>query len=343
MFTKQRRARVTTTQEPPAPQADAQEYSTHPGAAANRLFGGMSTLAASLILVTLAAVATFLVIEAWPAMTSSAAELSDSVHWLGTERGETLIATIGFLVYGTVLISAIALLIATPLSIGIALFISHYAPRRLAQGLGYLIDLLAAIPSVVYGLWGAIVVIPVLQPFYSFLSSYLGWIPLFAPADDGTVSGTGRVAMSAGIVLAIMIIPIITAVTREVFLQTPTLHEEAALAMGATRWEMIKMAVFPFGRSGMIGATMLGLGRALGETMAVYMILSPGLTFSPYILQAAQHNTIASYIALQFPEANSDGVSALITMGLALFVITLLVNMLARWIVSRRADFDGAN
>ena len=334
---------MTTTQDPPASPAVVDEYSTHHGAAANTVFRGLSSGAAVLILVTLAAVATFLLIEAWPAITSSSAELSDQVHWLGTESGETLLATIGYLVYGTVLISAIALLIATPLSIGIALFISHYAPRKLSQGLGYLIDLLAAIPSVVYGLWGAIVVIPVLQPFYQFLADYLGWIPLFAPGDDGTVSGTGRVAMSAGIVLAIMIIPIITAVTREVFLQTPTLHEEAALAMGATRWEMVKMAVLPFGRSGMVGATMLGLGRALGETMAVYMILSPGLTFSANILQPAQHNTIAAYIALQFPEANSSGVAALITMGLALFVITLLVNMLARWVVSRRADFDGAN
>ncbi len=332
---------MTSTQEPPV--ADVNEYSTHPGATVNRVFGGVSAGAASLILVTLAAVAGFLLLEAWPALTSSAADLSANVHWLGTESGETLLATIGYLVFGTILISAIALLIATPLSIGIALFISHYAPRKLSQGLGYLIDLLAAIPSVVYGLWGAIVVIPVLQPFYQFLADNLGWIPLFAPGADGTVSGTGRVAMSAGIVLAIMIIPIITAVTREVFLQTPTLHEEAALAMGATRWEMVRMAVFPFGRSGMVGATMLGLGRALGETMAVYMILSPGLTFSANVLQASQHNTIAAYIALQFPEANNSGVSALITMGLALFVITLLVNMLARWIVSRRADFDGAN
>lgn len=334
---------MTTTQEPAAPEVAVQEYTTHPGALANRAFGGLSAGAASLILVTLAAVATFLLIEAWPAMTSSTADLSDQVHWLGTESGETLIATIGYLVYGTILISAIALLIATPLSFGIALFISHYAPRRLAQGLGYLIDLLAAIPSVVYGLWGALVVIPVLQPFYQWLSEALGWIPLFASADDGSVSGTGRVALSAGIVLAIMIIPIITAVTREVFLQTPVLHEEAALAMGATRWEMVRMAVIPFGKPGMIGATMLGLGRALGETMAVYMILSPGLSFSPNILQAAQHNTIASYIALQFPEANAAGVSALITMGLALFVITLLVNMLARWVVSRRSEFSGAN
>jgi phosphate transport system permease protein len=334
---------VTTTQEHSAPDAAVQDYTAHPGAFANRAFGGLSATAASFILLTLAAVATFLLVEAWPAITSSGSELADQIQWIGTDSGERLIEIIGFLVFGTVLISAIALLIATPLSVGIALFISHYAPRKLAAGLGYLIDLLAAIPSVVYGLWGAIVVIPVLQPFYQFLADYLGWIPLFAPADDGTVSSTGRVALSAGIVLAIMIIPIITAVTREVFLQTPTLHEEAALAMGATRWEMVRMAVFPFGRSGMIGATMLGLGRALGETMAVYMILSPGLSYSLHILQASEHNTIASYIALQFPEANTAGVSALITMGLALFVITLLVNMAARWVVSRRSEFSGAN
>jgi phosphate transport system permease protein len=331
---------TTSTETPPVPVE--QEFRAK-GARANRAFAGLSAGAASLILVTLAAVATFLVLEAWPAITSSAAELSDDIHWLGTEDGERLIDVIGFLVFGTVLISAIALLIATPLSIGIALFTSHYAPRRLAAGLGYLIDLLAAIPSVVYGLWGAMVLIPVLQPFYQWLADNFGWIPLFAPGEDGTVSSTGRVALSAGIVLAIMVIPIITAVSREVFLQTPKLHEEAALAMGATRWEMIRMAVLPFGRSGIIGATMLGLGRALGETMAVYMILSPGLSFSLNILQASQHNTIASYIALQFPEANAAGVSALITMGLALFIITLLVNMLARWIVSRRAEFSGAN
>jgi len=334
---------VTITQHRDVVSDDQPELTARRESAADKIFLGLSGTAASLILVTLAAVATFLLVEAWPALTDTAGALAERVQWIKPETGESLIEIIGFLVFGTVIISTIALLIATPLSVGIALFISHYAPRKLAAGLGYLIDLLAAIPSVVYGLWGAIVLIPVLQPFYQFLSEVLGWIPLFAAADDGTVSGTGRVAMSAGIVLAIMILPIITAVSREVFLQTPVLHEEAALAMGATRWEMIKMAVFPFGRSGVIGATMLGLGRALGETMAVYMILSPGLSYSFNILQAGEHNTIASFIALQFPEANSSGVSALIAMGLALFVITLLVNMAARWVVSRRSEFSGAN
>ncbi|WP_062516174.1 phosphate ABC transporter permease subunit PstC [Demequina gelatinilytica] len=330
---------TTETQPEAAPPSD---YGTHPGAFANSFFKRLSTAAGSLILITLAAVATFLLVEAWPAMTMGAEELGKVVSFIKPDQGQSLIEIVGFLVYGTLLISLIALLLATPVSIGIALFISHFAPRRLAQGLGYLIDLLAAVPSVVYGLWGVAVLVPFLQPFYQFLADYLGWIPLFAPPESGEIF-TGRVAMSAGIVLAIMIIPIISAVSREVFLQTPKLHEEAALAMGATRWEMIRMAVFPFGRSGMVGATMLGLGRALGETMAVLMIIGPGLTYSLLVLQPNQHNTIAAYIALQFPEANATGVSSLIAMGLALFLITLLVNMLARWIVSRRSEFSGAN
>ena len=310
---------------------------------ANTAFAGVSTTAAVVILVVLAAVASFLLVEAWPAITDTAT-LNKNVTWIRPEQGQSLMEITGYLLFGTLLISAIALLIATPLSIGIALFISHYAPRRLAAGLGYLIDLLAAIPSVVYGLWGAIVFVPALRPFFAWLTNTFGWFPLFAPDPaTGSASPTGRVALAAGIVLAIMIIPIITAVTREVFLQTPKLHEEAALAMGATRWEMVRMAVFPFARSGIIGATMLGLGRALGETMAVYMILSGGLTYSWGILQSGKHDTVAAYIASQFPEANNWGVSALIAMGLALFIITLLVNMLARWIVSRRAEFSGAN
>ena len=334
---------MSTATEAPSPAAAA-GLTASKRSVADGVFSGISKGAAVLILATLAAVATFLLVKGMPAMTSSAADLASHVDWLGTDSGETLLATIGYLVFGTLLISTIALLIATPLAIGTALFISHFAPRRMAMSLGYLIDLLAAIPSVVYGLWGAIVVLPVIQPFYALLGKYLGWIPLFAPdPTTNTVSTTGRVALSASIILAIMVIPIICAISREVFLQTPKLHEEAALAMGATRWEIIRMAVLPFARSGMVGATMLGLGRALGETMAVYMILSPGLSYSVNILQAGETNTIAANIALKFPEANETGVSALIAMGLALFVITLAVNMLARWVVSRRADFSGAN
>ena len=150
------------------------------------------------------------------------------------------------LVFGTIWAALIALIIATPLSIGIALFISHYAPRRVAQTLGYIIDLLAAVPSVVFGLWGIATLAPFVQPFYAWLGQYLGWIPLFAPP----VSGTGRTILTAAIVLAVMVIPIMTAICREIFLQTPRLHEEAALALGATRWEMVSMAVLPFARVG---------------------------------------------------------------------------------------------
>ena len=247
-------------------------------------------------------------------------------------------AYIAPLVFGTLLASFLALLIAVPLSVGIALFISHYAPRKFAGPLGYVIDLLAAIPSVVYGLWGALWLAPQLDPVFGWLSNNLGFIPIFAGYQP-----PAKNLMTAALVLAVMILPIITAVAREVFLQTPKLHEEAALALGATRWELVQMAVLPFGKSGVISASMLGLGRALGETMAVLMILSPGTLFSFFLLKPGQHQTIAANIAAKFPEASGLSVSALIATGLALFVITLAVNMAARWIVSRRAEFSGAN
>lgn len=305
------------------------------GKAGNIVFKTLSTAAAVLILCTLAAVAAFLVVRAWPALadpsqTFSASGQSEQVSiWRFTLPQ----------VFGTVLAALIAMVIAVPVSIGIALFISHYAPRKLAQVLGYLVDLLAAIPSVVYGLWGAIWLIPKLVPVYDWLNEYFGWFPLFA----GTASPTGRVVLSASLILAVMVLPIITSVSREVFLQTPALHEEAALALGATRWEMVRMAVLPFGRSGVISASMLGLGRALGETMAVVMVLSPGMTYSWHILEAGKHSTIAANIALQFPESTGVSASALIATGLALFAITMIVNSIARWIVSRRAEFSGAN
>ncbi|MHA7133563.1 phosphate ABC transporter permease subunit PstC [Oerskovia turbata] len=304
------------------------------GGLAGRLFAGLSTGAGILILLVLAAVAVFLVIEAWPALTASPEELQE-ISWF---KADSLLAYVGPLVFGTLLASILALAIAVPVSVGIALFISHYAPRRLAQGLGYLIDLLAAIPSVVYGLWGALWLLPVLNPFFTWLSGTLGFIPLFegyqAPAKN---------VMSASIVLAVMILPIITAVSREVFLQTPVLHEEAALALGATRWEMVRTAVLPFGRSGVISASMLGLGRALGETMAVLMVISPGFLYSLFLLKPGQQQTIAANIASKFPEASGLAVSTLIATGLALFVITFVVNMIARWIIARRKDFSGAN
>ncbi|HEY4421216.1 MAG TPA: phosphate ABC transporter permease subunit PstC, partial [Pseudonocardia sp.] len=243
------------------------------------------------------------------------------------------------LVFGTILAALIALVLATPLAVAIALFITHYAPRRLAQGLGYLIDLLAAVPSIVYGLWGVAVLAPATIGLSTWLNTYLGWIPFFA----GPVSVTGRTMLVVGVTLAVMILPIITAVSREVFLQTPKLHEEAALALGATRWEMIRMAVLPFGRSGIISGSMLGLGRALGETMAVAIILSASGAVTVNLISSDNPSTIAGNIALQFPDSTGLAVNTLIASGLVLFVITLLVNALARYIINRRREFSGAN
>lgn len=300
----------------------------------NKVFAGLSSGAGWFILVTLAAVAIFLLARAYPAFVAD----SDALAGQSILRGRSFWGYVGPLLFGTVVSSAIALLVAVPLSIGIALFISHYAPRRLAQSLGYLVDLLAAIPSVIYGLWGTRWLMGNVDPVFQWLTDHLGFIPLFAdympPARNIT---------TASLVLAVMILPIITATIREVFLQTPRLHEEASLALGATRWEMIRQAVFPFARSGIISASMLGLGRALGETMAVLMILSPGFFVNFNFLKPGQHQSIAANIAAQFPEASGLGVNILIATGLVLFVITFLVNMIARAIIARRAEFSGAN
>ena len=279
----------------------------------------------------LAAVAVFLLVQSVPALVADPADLkgSPSSFW----------EYVAPLAFGTVWSAFLALLMAMPVALGIALFISHYAPRRIAQGLGYIIDLLAAVPSVVFGLWGINVLAPAITPLYQWLNENLGWLPFFS----GTVSGTGKTILTVAIVLAVMILPIITAVSREVFLQTPVLHEEAALALGATRWEMIKIAVLPFGRPGIISAAMLGLGRALGETMVVAMVLSPAVLITFVLTGPENSPTIAGNIALNFPEASGVGVNALIATGLILFVITLVINSIARFVVNRRKAFSGAN
>ncbi len=294
-------------------------------------FSGTAVFAGSMIVVTLAAVAIFLIVQSLPAFsaTHETASLLDTDFW----------AYVLPLLFGTIWAAFLALLVAVPLSLGIALFITHYAPRRLAQSLGYVVDLLAAVPSVVYGLWGILVFAPSVVPTYTWLNENLGWIPLFS----GQVLLSGRTILTAALVLAVMVVPIITAICREIFLQTPPLHEEAALALGATRWEMIRMAVLPFGRSGIVSASMLGLGRALGETMAVAMVLSATNVLTLKLLTSQNPSTIAANIALVFPEAYATNINVLIATGLVLFVVTFAVNAVARWIVSRRKEFSGAN
>lgn len=296
----------------------------------DRIFAGASTGAGVLILVILAGVAAFLVTEAWPVLWAPAEDV---------EGGSGFVVYVWPLLFGTLLSSAFALLIATPLAVAIALFITHYAPRRLATALGYLIDLLAAVPSIIYGLWGIGQLAPATVAPTEWLAEHLGFIPLF----EGPASATGRTMLTASVVLAVMILPITTAVVREAFLQTPRLHEEASLALGATRWEMIRMAVLPFGRSAIIGGAMLGLGRALGETMAVAMVLSGsgGVTFN--LISNGNPPTIAARIALDFPESSGLDINVLIAAGLVLFAVTLAVNMAARAVINRRRDFSGAN
>ncbi|WP_245901005.1 phosphate ABC transporter permease subunit PstC [Prauserella shujinwangii] len=296
----------------------------------DRVFSGLSTGAGVLILVVLAGVAAFLVAEAWPALIAPADEVPGP---------DGIVLYIWPLLFGTLLAAFLALLIAAPLAVAIALFITHYAPRRIAQALGYIIDLLAAIPSIIYGLWGIQVLAPLTVEPAGWLEENLGFIPLFA----GPASTTGRTMLVAALVLAVMILPIVSAVVREAFRQTPRLHEEASLALGATRWEMIRMAVLPFGRSSIIGASMLGLGRALGETMAVAIVLSVsgGVTFN--LISSGNPGTIAANIALEFPESTGIAVNTLIASGLVLFAVTLLVNMAARAVINRRREFSGAN
>jgi phosphate transport system permease protein len=289
----------------------------------DRIFGGLSMGAGILILVTLAAVAGFLFREALPTF--------------GGDTDEPFLEYVGPLVFGTVWAAFLALVLATPLAVAVALFTSHYAPRRLAAPLGWFIDLLAAVPSVVYGLWGFGVLAPVLaRSVYPWLEEHLGFVPLFA----GPASPSGRTLMTVAVVLAVMILPIITAISREVFLQTPRLHEEASLALGATRWEMIRQAVIPYGRSGIISGAMLGLGRALGETMAVALIISPADLVTFNVISTQNPNTIAANIALTFPESAGIEVNRLIATGLVLFLLTFAVNVLARRIA--RAGFSGA-
>lgn len=323
---------TTTTTEPGAPadgSARPPKPVLRPG---DRIFSGTALGAGTIILITLAAVAIFLIVQALPAFE---ADTSDN-HIL---EGQSFLSWVWPFVFGTLWASAIALVIAAPIALGIALFISHYAPRRLAAVLGYVIDLLAAVPSVVFGLWGALTFAPILVPFYRWLNENFGWIPLFS----GTPSGSGKTILTASLVLAVMVLPIMTAICREVFLQTPKLHEEAALALGATRWEMIRMAVLPFARGGMVSAAMLALGRALGETMAVTLVLSPLGVVTFNLLNPENPTTIPAIIALRFPEAHDKGVSTLVAAGLILFIVTFAVNAIARWIVARRAEFSGAN
>lgn len=297
----------------------------------DRVFRGLSTGAGATVLVIMAAIAAFLVYRSVPALRADTVNFLTFTGWLPDDSPVQF--GIAALLFHTLVTGILAMLIAVPVAIGVALFITFYAPRQASQALGYFVDLLAAVPSIVYGLWGFAFLAPNLGGLTLWLDKWLGWIPLFDYQAENRPNNLTD--FTAGIILAIMILPIISSISREVFRQVPSEQVEAALALGATRWEMIRTSVLPFGQPGVVSASILGLGRALGETLAVTIVLSNVYAISWHLTQTGGV-TFASNIALKYGEAGDIGTGALIASGLCLFVITLAVNFSAQLIIRRQ-------
>jgi phosphate transport system permease protein len=293
----------------------------------DRMFEGLATVMAASVPLLLVAIVLLLLVDAMPALQRFGGTFLTDTVWDPVNEHFGAAAY----VYGTVVTSLIGLLIAAPIGVGCALFVAEYAPRWMRAPVSFLIELLAAIPSIIYGLWGIFVLGPAAVPAMKWLEEKLGFIPIF----EGPASATGRTMLVAGLVLAVMILPIVSAIAREAFSQTPRKLQEGAQALGATRWEMIRMTVLPFGKSSVISGAMLGLGRALGETMAVTIILSVSGAVTFNLISQANPSTIAANIALNFPDSSGIKINALIATGLVLFAITLVTNFIARAIISR--------
>ncbi|WP_029760085.1 phosphate ABC transporter permease subunit PstC [Gordonia hirsuta] len=300
----------------------------------DRMMATLATGSGLLVTAAIGLIALFLLIQAIPALTKNT---ENFFTYTGTwvVSGPDLKFGIPAQFYATVVVSVIALLIAMPVALGIALFVTEYAPPRLARPITYLVDLLAAVPSIVYGLWGILVLGPALVGVNRWLVDDLGWLPFFQPPQNAANMSTGGTLLTAGIVLAVMILPVITAVTREVFAKTPPAQREAALALGATRWEVVRTAVLPFGFSGYLSGSMLGLGRALGETMALLLIISTVGPIDFNLMESGQ--TFATVIANNAAEFDSPAkTGAYISAGLVLFILTFIVNAAARSVITRR-------
>ena len=304
---------------------DRRKLRVDASAFSDKVYEALTAACALVVPALVVAIAIAVFAAAWPAFSKLGLSIITSSDW-DVAAGHFGAAPA---VFGTLVSSAVAIVIATPLAIGIAIFLSEFSPLWLRQPIGFLVDLLAAIPSVVYGLWGIFVLVPLLRQYVMpFLRDtlHLGSTPFFS----GPAYGPSMLA--AGIILAIMALPYISSVSREVLMAVPRSQREAALALGATRWEMIRDAVIPYAKSGIIGGIMLGLGRALGETMAVTMVIGNRAEISASLL--APGYTMASLIANQFSEATNDlHLSALMAVGAILFVITLIINAIARWLV----------
>ncbi len=304
--------------------------------ASDRAFRGIARAGGVVVLVLLGLVGTFLFYRASQALHKAGWSFLTTQTWNPNGGGFGIAAVL----VGTILIALVAVVVAVPLSLGTALYISEYAPRSIQRFLIAVVDLLAAVPSVVFGLWGAFLVQWHIVALSRWINDWFGWIPLFK-VDGVTRHSTQPTATAytsstfiAGIVVALMITPIACSIMREAFSQAPPGEREGAYALGATRWGMIRAVVLPFGVGAMIGGTMLGLGRALGETIAVVMIISQVFIIQPHILQHGT-SSISSLIASQYSEATPFAVSALMAAGLALFALTLVVNVIAAVIVSR--------
>jgi phosphate transport system permease protein len=301
----------------------------------DRLFRGLSEGSGALIVLLIAAIGLFLLMRAIPALSRNQVNFFTYGGNWDTSNTESLRFGVFDLVQVTVMVALFALILAMPISLGIAIFLSQYSPRRITAPLAYVVELLAAVPSIIYGVWGLFVLAPRLRPVATWLNQHLGGVFLFA-TGNASVSGGGTI-FTAGIVLAVMILPIITTVTREVFMKTPQGQIEAALALGATRWEVVKTAVLPFGRSGYISGAMLGLGRALGETVALLIILRGTQSAFRWSLFDGGY-TFATKIAATAYDFNDEyKAGAYIAAGLVLFLLTLLVNAMARAAVTGRA------
>lgn len=298
----------------------------------DRIFRAVVTAGGLTSLVLLGLIAVFLYTKSHAVFSNFGFSFITNVDWTPDDGTSMMTGHygIGAMLVGTLLTSALALVIAVPVAVALALFLTQYVPKGLAKPLTLLIDLMAAIPSIVYGLWGFFVLMPHAIYWAKLLNHYFGWIPLFqvpAPIFD-------RSPFVAGVVLAVMIVPIVTAISREVFSQAPRDRIEAAYALGATKWAAIRTVVIPHGRAGVIGGAMLGLGRAMGETIAVYMVLNLIYQVNWHILASAG-GSVASMIVNKFGEATTFEVQGLMAAGLVLFLLTLLVNFLADVVVAR--------
>ncbi len=294
---------------------------------ADRNFRYLALAAGLLVLVILALIIISTTRQAWPAFTSSGSKFFTSTRWAPSQGVFGSLT----LVYGTFVASAIALVFAVPVSIGIALFLTEVAPRRARRPLSLVIDLLAAVPSVVFGLWGFIYLRPGLTVGYGRVADALEPIPVLNRLFANPVSGSSF--FTAGLILALMITPIVTSLTREVLESVPSSQREAALALGATRWETIRSAVLPYGKGAIIASVMLGLGRAMGETIAVALVIGGGFQITANLFSSG--NAMPAVIANQFGEASGTYRSALIGLGVALFVVTVVVNLIARTVIAR--------